>query len=421
MKLRQIISGLCGLALLAGAGAACAQPTPPPATETSAPGQTLTASTTPSLTASPYSSALRTPRGAYPTAQFTPIITQLPPLSGVQQPEDVRSILLLGVDSLSPYIGRTDAISVFLYSPRLGRGSLLSIPPDLFINLPGYTTQRLNSAYAVGGIELVKDALQYNLGIRPDDYIAVSLESFVYFIDDLGGLEAVVTEKLPQVCSDIQPGRRLLSGDQVMCYLRYRDGMDELNRAQREQEIFRLVVQRMVSGGNLVRLPELYASYQGNVKSSLSLQELLGMIPFALRLGDASHLGLFQISGDALNVWQIPDGLKPSVFLPNQAALGRQVQLAIDFVLTPEPNSARILTLEYELTVSPTPTLTGTPTPSQTASRTIPPTSTRRPSETLTPTPSATITNTPNGSETATLTPNGSETVTPTLTETAEE
>jgi hypothetical protein len=55
-----------------------------------------------------------------------------------------------------------------------------------------------------------------------------------------------------------------------MCYLRYRDGMDELNRAQREQEIFPPGGAADGSGGNLVRLPELYASYHGSVKSSLS-------------------------------------------------------------------------------------------------------------------------------------------------------
>lgn len=404
---RRVILLLCGLALLADILAACS--TPAPAVEPSAaPSAAVTAPATAASSATPFSSTLRTPRSAYPTAQFTPILTAQPPLNGIQQPQDVRSILLLGVDTLSPYVGRSDALALFIYSPRLGRGSLLSIPPDLFINLPGYTTQRLNTAYAVGGINLVKDALEYNLGVRPDDYVVISLESFVYFIDDLGGLEAVVTEHLPPICADIEPGRRLLSGDQVMCYLRYRDGMDELNRAQREQEIFRLVLQRMLSGGTLVRLPELYSSYRDSVETSLSLAETLELIPFALRLGDANHLGLFQVSGSALEVWQIPDGLKPSVFLTVPDALREQVQSAIDYVLTPVPNSARILTLEYELTTSPTPTPTGTATQTPTASRTIPPTSTLRPSESNTPTPTGSVS----------VTPNGSETVTPTLTET---
>lgn len=370
---------------------------------------TVTPSATPGATFTPLiiTSGLRTPRSEYPTAQFTPILTPAPPLEGVRFPEDVRAIVLLGVDTLSPYTGRTDAVAIFFYSHRLGRGSSLSIPPDLFINLPGYTTQRLNSAYAVGGISLVKDALEYNLGVRPDDYVVVSLESLVYLIDDLGGLEVLVTDAMPPICADVQPGRRLLNGDQVMCYLRYRDGTDELDRSQREQEIFRLLLQRMISGGNLVRLPDLYSSYHGSVQSNLSLTELTELIPFALRLGDASHLGLFQVSGDALKVWQIPDGLKPSVFLLNSAAVLGQVQSAIDFVLTPEPNTERILTLEYELTVSPTPTLTRTPTRTPTITPTSLPSSTIQPSETPTPT----------------LTPSGSLTIsvtaTPTLTATA--
>ena len=386
--------------LLAGWLAACAgTPTPPP---------TDTPSATPpaTLTPSPTSAGIRTPRSEYPTPQFTPLLTLAPPLDGIRFPDDVRALVLLGVDTLSPYTGRTDAVALFLYSRRLGRGSLLSIPPDLFINLPGYTVQRLNSAYAVGGIPLVKDALEYNLGVRPDDYVVISLESLVYLIDDLGGLEVVVTERMPPICADVLPGRRLLSGDQVMCYLRYRDGVDELNRNQREQEIFRLLLQRMLSGGTLGRLPDLYTAYRNTVQSSLTLVELTDLIPFALRLGDASHLGLFQVSGDALEVWQIPEGLKPSVFLLRPLAVREQVQSAIDFVLTPEPNTERILTLEYELTVSPTPTLTRTPT--------------RIPTLTRTPLPSATLQASP--TPTPTLTPTGSltvsVTVTPTLTPT---
>ena len=390
-----------------------AGPTPDQGT----PSATASATRLPTLTATvPTPSGYLTPRSQYPSPEYTPVTPIPPPVTTVQQPSDVKTIILLGTDSISPFTGRTDAIMLVFYSPRLGKASLLSIPPDLFVYLPGYTMQRLNSAYAIGGISLVSDALQYNLGVRPEDYVVVSLESFVYLIDDLGGIQVTVTEKVPPICSDVPVGSFLLDGDRVMCYLRYRNGADELNRSQREQEVFRLVMLRMLEGGNLVRLPELYKNYHSSVDSSFNLAQITGMIPFALRLGDANHLGEFQIRDTALQQWQIPDGIKPTVFLPVQNELVKQVQEAIDFVQEPKPNTDRLLTLEYELTISPTPTQTGTPTPTPTNTSTIPPTSTRVPSATYTRTPTRTITNTPNGSETATPTPNGSETATPTPT-----
>lgn len=309
--------------------------------------------------------------------------------------------MLVGLDYASPFAGRSDALALVFYHPRLGRASVLSLPPDLFVYIPGYTMQRLNTAYAVGGVRMLADTLEYNFGVRPDDYAIVRLEAFVYFIDDLGGLEVTVAEKMPEICNDIPPGRHLLDGDQVMCYLRYREGQDEENRNLRQQEIIRLIVQRMVSGGTLVRLPELYQNYRNSVESSLTLADLQDFIPFALRLGDASHLGFFRLGQDDLQTWEIPQALKPVVFLPIQRQVAAEVQAAVDFVLTPVPNTDRLLTLEYELTISPTPTNTRTPTLTPTITPTPIFTPTLTPTISLTPTPTGSITVSP----TATLTP----------------
>lgn len=397
-------SSILALLILAGLIlAACAPPVPPSAT----PAATVTPSATSSLPHTATPTAMRTMRSVYPTAQMTPIRPTQPPLVGIQQPEEVRSLLLIGSDSISPFPGRSDAIVLAFYHPRLGRASFLSIPPDTFLYIPGYTMQRLNTAYAVGGFDMVADTLEYNFGVRPDNYAVAQLDDFVYFIDDIGGLEVTVVERMPSICSDIQPGRNLLNGDQVMCYLRYRDEMNELNRNLRQQEVLRLVLQRMIHGGTLTRLPELYRQYSDSVESSLRLPQLISFIPFMLRLGDASHVGYFQVKAPALVTWQIPDGLKPKVFLLEQGPLRQQVQAAIDFVQVPEPNSELVITLEYELTISPTPTNTrtasATPTVTQTGTTTITPTITRTP--TVTPTHTITGTRTTTITATATVTP----------------
>lgn len=375
----------------------CGQPTPTPSL-TAAPTVTPSATAFQSPTASP--TVMRTLRSAYPTARMTPLRPTQPPLTGIQQPEEVRSLLLIGTDSISPFPGRSDLIMLAFYHPRLGRASFLSIPPDTFLNIPGYTMQRLNTAYAVGGVDMVSDALEYNFGVRPDDYAVVHLDDFVYFIDDVGGLEVTVVEKMPSICSDIQPGRQLLNGDQVMCYLRYRDRTKELNRNLRQQEVMRLVLQRMIHGGTMSRLPELYKTYSNSIETSLTLPDLVGFIPFMLRLGDANHVGYFQVKEPALVTWQIPDTLKPTVFLLEQGPLLQQVQEAIDYVQVPQPNSQLILTLEYELTISPTPTNTSTASATPTVTETLTPTKT----STRTVTPTITLTRTPTSTRTVTAT-----------------
>src|SRR5574340_855405 len=145
---------LAGLVLVS-----CVQPTPTP---TAVPTVTPSATAFQSPTASP--TAMRTLRSVYPTAQMTPLRPTQPPLAGIRQPEEVRTLLLIGTDSISPFPGRSDLIMLAFYHPRLGRASFLSIPPDTFLNIPGYTMQRLNTAYAVGGVDMVSDALEYKIG-----------------------------------------------------------------------------------------------------------------------------------------------------------------------------------------------------------------------------------------------------------------
>jgi LCP family protein required for cell wall assembly len=387
--------------------ASCAAPTPPPAT----PLPSATPSATQSLTPTITPVVVSTSRLVYPTLALTPIRATQPPLAGVILPDEVKTLVLIGTDSQSPFPGRSDLIMLVFYLPRLGRAAFVSIPPDTFLTIPGYTMQRLNVAYAVGGFSMVSDAVEYNFGVRPDDYLLVHLDDFVYFIDDIGGLEVTVVEQMPPICSDIQPGRVMLNGDQVMCYLRVRDKMNELNRNLREQEILRLILQRMVHGGTLARLPVLYETYQSSIETSLTLAEMVKGIPFLLRLGDANHVGYFQIKFPAVVTWQIPDGLKPMVFLLEPASVKSQIQAAIDTVQVPEPNSELIVTLEYELTISPTPTQTSTATMTPTVTETPTPTTTAIPTATATRTPTPTVTGT--RTLTATATSSTSSTLTP--------
>ena len=383
---RKVGRGLSGLLLLALV--ACTR------LPTASPAPSLTPHPPlPTLTATPSPPPL-----TYPTPQVTAVLPIPPPLR-VDLPDEVRTLVLLGSDAAAPYPGRTDAIMLVFYHPRLGRASLLSVPPDLYVYLPGLTLQRLNVAYALGGWRLLSETLAYNLGVRPQDYALVHLPDFVYLIDDLGGLELTILAPPPPMCGDIPLGTHLLTGDQVLCYLRVREGEAETERNARQQQVLEALFLRLVQGGNLVRLPTLYRTYQASVETSLGLEDLLAYIPLALRLADPGHLGWFRFSPQALTPYLLAERPRTSVFWPNRAAFQADIQAAIHYVLTPVPFSERVLTLAYELTISPTPTITPTPTPTSTFTPTPTPTPaitpTLSPTSSPSATPSATVTLTP--------------------------
>ncbi len=407
-----VLSGLV-LAGLAMSLPGCAAGTPAPtAIPSTTPPPTATYSPSPSTTVSPTLTPL--PSGTqpvwenFPAPQLTPVTAVPPPLTGLVVPEEVKVMAVAGIDRPGPFSGRTDAIALVVYHPRLARASVISIPPDLFGYIPGYTMQRMSVAYAVGGPRYFTNALEYNFGLQADTYAVLNLDDFSQIIDDLGGINVTVLENLRKFCPTISTGMVLMDGEDALCYMRLRIGEDEAARNRRQQEIFRTVFLRMVEGGNLVRVPELYARHRNAIDSNLTLDKILDSLPLALKLGDPARIGYFQLGANEVSTWKISDHPPASVFLPNRPAVMVLMQKAINFVTTPSPLQEIVITLEFQLTISPTPTNTYTVTPT--------PTPTVTPLPTLTPTRTITLTRAPTNTRTITPTRTSTRTTTPSLT-----
>lgn len=377
----------------------------------SAPQESLTPTSLPSATPSATISLTPEPARTLPIWQNYPspgayiMPTALPPPAPrVDMPEEVNLLVLLGVDRPFPYQGRTDAILLIFYNPNTARAAVVSIPPDLFVYIPGLTMQRLQIAYVSGGMDLVLTTLDYNLGIRPEQYAVVPMDAFTYLVDSLGGLDITVTEDLWNACTAVRSGVVRMDGQKALCYLRYRAGMDEAGRSLRQQEVFRRLFERLVQSGNLVQLPELYATYKDRVESNLTLEDMTAYVPLTLQLGDYNRIQYVRFSPKAFKTWRLPGSSEVQVFLPEREEIRAALQDAVDGVLEPAVFSERILTLRYALTVSPTGTLT--------------PTRTMTPTKTLAPTRTITLTRTITKTRTVTRTRTATRTATQTMTET---
>ena len=343
----------------------------------------------------------------YAPPTITPATAVPPPLSGLTLPAEVQVVLLAGLDQNPPYVGRTMALTLLLYNPRLAKASLVTLPGDLYVYIPGYTMQRLNVAYSVGGLEMLFQTLQYNFGLRPAHWVFAHPGDFVQLIDDLGGLDVPVLSALPDQCGGITTGTLHMNGSVALCYIRYRQGLTDFDADQRQQLFLRLLFLRMVEGGNLVRLPSLYNDFQSTVMTDLTLTDLTKNIHLALELGDPQRISYFQVAFNEVTPWQIPGKAKASVLLPRLPAVQALLQQAIDAVMAPLPLTDRVSTLVFELTVSPT----ATPTEPVADTQPVAPTMVAAPTQTalLTSTQTPTLTLTP------TITPTG-PTNTPTVT-----
>lgn len=330
------------------------------------------------------------PRAVYPTPKIPPATAIPAALTGLTIPDEMRMMVLLGSENDAPFVSHTNAMMIAFYHPRLAKVSLLSLPPEMFVYIPGYTMQRVSVAYAVGGFDMLADTIEYNFGIRPDEYVLVHQDDFAWFVDELKGLDVNVFRNYYDDCGGIPAGSVHLDGDDVYCFVSFREGSDIRDQAVRQQQVVYQLFQNMARGGKLIELSELYYTYRDTVQTNLSLQLLLEYVPLGIRLGQPDRFGFFQFSIGDFIPWQLPGEVNPTVLLPRQERVKQLVQEAMDFTTIALQSSDLIMTLEYEMTISPTPTSTYTPS--------------LTPTRTITPTATATI-------YTATITPGG-----PTLT-----
>lgn len=331
----------------------------------------------------------------FPPPNINPATPIPPPLEELILEDDILVWVLLGSDTEPPFVGRTQAIHLLFVNTRFSKASLVSIPGDLFVYIPGYTMQRINTAYAIGGIETLRATLAYNLGVTPSRFVLAHPGDFQWLVDDLNQVEVNVLSPIPHACGGIRPGLVQMDGTLALCYVSYRDGMDDIDRMFRQQQLLSVIFQKLTHDGNLAKLPVLFVSYQGWIKTDFDLTELIEYIPLALRLADYDRIGYYMIGWDQISIWELPGYSQAQVFLPHQDKVRILFQTAIDDIMSPSPFTNQVQTLEAQLTaaVQATATAHGINTPTPTPSHTLDITDTVTIpifTPTLTPTPSRT-------------------------------
>ncbi len=305
----------------------------------------LTSSPTP-LPPVPSATLLPTPTDQ-PTQQPTPQIASSPqPV--IDAPESV-TFLLLGSDTPSGSSFRTDTILIVSVRPRDGQVSLISIPRDLWVNIPTVGMQRINTAYEFGasdypggGAGLLKDTILYNLGLQIDHTAMVDFDGFKKIVDTLGGIDVPVTcpytdwhlvspDLDPQNPNNwslytVGPGLIHMDGDLALWYARSRQESNDFDRGRRQQEVIRALFQQALRSDSLSHIPQLYDDFNGLVTTDLGLPDILKLAPFSLHLNNAD-IRSYYIAGDMVTPWTTPGGAY--VLLPNTQLIQNMLSEAL--------------------------------------------------------------------------------------------
>ena len=180
-------------------------------------------------------------------------------------PPHKLNIMLLGVDDRPKEDdpGRSDTLLVMMVDARTREVSILSVPRDTRVWVKGLGWDKINHAYAVGGVSASKQATEEFLGIRVDYYAKVDLASFGRVVDALGGLNLDVEKRMQYVDSwdhyviDLKPGVQRLDGRTALQYVRYRDEEGDIGRVRRQQKFIKAMLAEMTTATLILKLPDL--------------------------------------------------------------------------------------------------------------------------------------------------------------------
>lgn len=224
---------------------------------------------------------------------------------------DRVTVLILGVDERAQEddYWRTDTIIVGTLDPVTMEAGVLSIPRDLWVPIPGYTENRINTAHAIGdaydhpggGTALAVETVEYNLGIEIDHFVRLSFQGFVRLVDLVGGVEIEVPETIddPQYPDYnygydplyIKAGMHYFDGEMALKYARTRHSSGgDFDRARRQQQVILAVLERITDLNMLPKLaqraPEIVNMIEDSVKidPTLQLDEIIALANLAVKV-----------------------------------------------------------------------------------------------------------------------------------------
>jgi LCP family protein required for cell wall assembly len=235
--------------------------------------------------------------------------------------DGLLNVLVVGVDKRPPgskeaqvHGVRTDTIMLVQIVPKTGRIKLLSIPRDLLVEIEPDVEDRINAAYAYGGIEQTVSALQSYTNVPIDRYAIVDFEGFEDVINAMGKVEVDVEGEFPQSWH-MEEGLQTLDGHRALLYARYRGTPGgDLDRIERQQQLVAALRSEALDWDTITDLPEMMRVMNENVETNVGFQEALSLGRVLIGQGRNAQMTSVQLEGTP---YTLPNGAQ--VLVPNGA------------------------------------------------------------------------------------------------------
>ncbi len=289
-----------------------------------------------------------------PTPTFVPLLAPTPaapsiasafghnPVPLLDLPPEVVNVVLLGSDQrVKGSSWRTDSIILATVNSSTKTIGLLSIPRDLWVYIPTYGYERINTAdfrgeysgYDKGNTTLIKQTIEYNLGIPVHYYIRVDFQGFMRLIDALGGVTVYVDCPIEDWFPDpdsptgltqlyLPPGVHHLDGKMALYFSRSRLNTNDYDRSRRQQKVLRGLWEQALQLDILPKIPRLWETLSDTVQTDLSLEQIMALAYLGTQL-KPGHIRSRFIDWRVTRSWLTPQGA--SVLLPDPQKISQTV------------------------------------------------------------------------------------------------
>lgn len=250
----------------------------------------------------------------------------------------------LGYQALvNSFEGLTDTMMLVRFNPEDKKVSLLSIPRDTRIEIPGHSVGKINEANSVGGPALAARTVSQLLGgVGVDRYVTINVQGVQALVDALGGVTVYVPKDIKysddsqHLYINLKAGKQHLNGNQALQLLRFRyDETGDIGRVQRQQMVIRALSEQALNPMTLARLPQIVSVIRAYIDTNLSMEEIFALVAYAGRI-DRSKMEMLITPGEYGDI----ETYGTSYWLPDIAKI--QVMMAQHFNLGLNPTAANV-------------------------------------------------------------------------------
>lgn len=184
------------------------------------------------------------------------------------------NLLILGIDRTpdGSAVGRSDTIILTSIVPLRPDVAMLSIPRDLWVNIPGVGENRINTAHFFAEAEQVGSGpaaaartVEANFEVDVPYYVRIRFDSFMKIVDAMGGVKVT----LPYDMIGLPAGEQHLNSEQALAFVRDRQGADDFFRMEHGQILLRAILRQLIEPDTLQNLPQIAQAVNDSVDTNL--------------------------------------------------------------------------------------------------------------------------------------------------------